>query len=696
MTYLSRSDYLKRSMTDINKILFITLSNIGDVILTLPVMDYLRENSPNAKITVLTSERAKDIFLNSPFINKVIVYDKRMGLRNNLRLFNQLNKEHFDTVVDLRNSLFGAFLSAKYKTSLFTAMPKSIRHMKDKHLYRLLDPKHKFQSKNKVKSLYISPQDEGYIKNILRENDIGENDTIIAVAAGARSHIKKWPQEKFAQLLDKLQEEFQSKIILLGDNDDLASNRYISEHSKARLVDLTAKTSITQLACLLKKVKLLITNDSAILHLASYLNVPIAAVFGPTNEIKYGPWSENSIAIKKEILCRPCENAQCRFGHLKCMQLISVDDVSRAVKNMLSGSLAPCALRPQQEFERILIARTDRIGDVLLSTPVIKALRDNYPSAYIAMMVSPQANDIIEGNPYLDEVIIYDKEAKHKSLGNSIRFARNLKKKKFDLAIILHPTNRVHLISFFAGIKRRVGFGRKLAFLLTDRIKHLKQEGKKHELEYNMDFLKYLGFTIKDSSMFMPIKQESEVWVDDLFQKEGIIKQDRLLAIHPAASCPSKIWPESSFAQVADRLIEKYNFKALIIAGPKDISKAERISKGMHRPLINLAGKTSVSQLASVLKRCSLFISNDSGPVHIASALGTPVISIFGRAQKGLSPKRWGPVGKKGRYLHKNVGCIECLAHNCVKNFACLKAITVEDVVSAADSILEGHPVSQS
>jgi heptosyltransferase II len=319
-------------------------------------------------------------------------------------------------------------------------------------------------------------------------------------------------------------------------------------------------------------------------------------------------------------------------------------------------------------------------------------LRDNYPGAYIAMMVSPYARDIVEGNPYLDEVIIYDKDVKHKSLANSIRFSAILKKKRFDLAIILHPTNRVHLVAFFAGIKRRVGFDRKLPFLLTDRIKHTKQAGEKHELEYSLDFLRYLDIPIKDKSMFMPIKQESESWVEDLFRGYGISKQDRLLAIHPAASCPSKIWPESKFAQAADMLIEKYNFKGLLIAGPKDLPKAQKVSKSMRNPLIDLAGKTSVSQLASILKRCRLFISNDSGPVHIASAEGIPVISIFGRAQKGLSPKRWGPVGANARYLHKNVGCIECLAHNCVKNFACLEAITVEDVVRAADSILRDIP----
>ena len=112
----------------------------------------------------------------------------------------------------------------------------------------------------------------------------------------------------------------------------------------------------------------------------------------------------------------------------------------------------------------------------------------------------------------------------------------------------------------------------------------------------------------------------------------------------------------------------------------------------MRSKAINLAGRSSVSQLASIIKRCQLFISNDSGPVHIASALGTPVISIFGRDQKGLSPRRWGPVGLKDKILHKQVGCIECLAHNCEKEFACLKAIEVKDVLGAASQILGGHP----
>ena len=686
-------------MIQVNKILFITLSNIGDVILTLPVLDSLRENFPEAKITCLVGLRPKEMFQNNPAIEGLIIYDKHSRLKEKIRLFNELKKERFDMVVDLRNSLFGVLLPAKYKTPVSLGIPKDIKHMKDRHLYkvksfsvqaesRLSRKKFKVKSlETKEISLYISPEDEEYTNQILRENHIEEKDTLIVVSAGARSHIKGWAKEKFVELISALTKEFTAKIVLVGDKDDISINKYITENISHTLIDLSNKTTVTQLACLLEKAKLLVTNDSAVLHIASYLNTPVVAIFGPTDEEKYGPWSDNYRVVKKGIFCRPCQKAQCQFGTLACMQLIKVEDVLREVRGILVHTPQSIVHRRNDNFKRILIVRTDRIGDVLLSTPVIKALRDAYPHTYIAMMVSPYAKDIIDGNPYLDEVIIYDKDNRHKNWFSSMRFTTKLKKKKFDLALILHPTNRVHLLTFFARIPRRIGYDRKMGFLLTDRIRHTKQLGQKHELEYNLDLVRYLDIQPQDKTLFMPIRAESEKWVESIFRQEGISQQDKLLAIHPQASCPSKIWPNERFAEAADRLIEKYGFKVLLITGPKDIVLAQNVIKHMHYPAINLSGRTSVSQLASVLKRCRLFISNDSGPVHIASAVGTPVISIFGRNQKGLSPTRWGPTGKNDRILHKEVGCIECLAHNCIKDFACLKAITVDDVLNTVDLI---------
>jgi len=670
------------------KILFITLSNIGDVILTLPVLDALRQKFPAAAITVIAGSRAKEIFAANPNIHRLIVFDKRAKLQDKIKLFFSLGKEKFDVVVDLRNSFLGALLPAKYKTSLFLRIPKRIRHMQERHLYKIKKIlKINFQL-SVPGSLYPSCEDEKKVNKLLQDNNIHDGDKFIVISAGSRSSTKRWPKERFVELIAKLSKEFPLKIILVGDQLDAEVNQYIIQQAQAPLLDLGAKTSLNELSYLLKKASLLITNDSAALHIAGYLHIPVAAVFGISDDAKYGPWSEDSCVAKKEIFCRPCSKAQCRFGTLECISLVKVEDVFRLARDILLQEDRSQKTENGKDFKRILIVRTDRIGDVLLSTPVIQALRDSYPQAYIAMMVSPYAQEIVAGNPYLDKVIVLDKEDEHKNWLRSIKLIRELKRMKFDLALILHPTKRVHLLTFFSAIPKRVGYDRKSGFLLTDRIKHTKQYGEKHELEYNLDLLRYLGIPLKDKNLFMPIKLEAEEWVKGLFRQEKINDTDKLLCLNPAASCPSKIWPAERFAQAADELVRKYGFKALVIAGPKDIRLADNLIKHMRSAAINLAGKTSLTQLASLLKRCSLFVSNDSGPVHIASAVGTPVISIFGRNQAGLGPKRWGPVGKQDKVLHK-ASCLECLAHNCRKEFACLKAISVEDVISCADAILQ-------
>lgn len=411
----------------INKILFITLSNIGDCVLSLPALDFLRDNFPQALITVISGERTKEIFEGDPRINKLIVYNKRDKFREKIKLFFELRKEKFDLIADLRNSFLGAALPAKYKISPLLRVPKHIKHMKDSHLYKI-------QSLLKIKdplfsrsSLYPSPAREERINLMLKDNNINKDDGLIVISAGARSHTKRWPKEKFAELITRLMEKSPARIILVGDAQDALVNRYIAEHTPGAALDLSAKTTLLELTSLLKRASLFIGNDSATTHIASYLNIPVVAIFGISDDRKYGPWSDNCLVVKKEISCRPCVKAQCRFGTLECMSIVKVEDVLRQVNNLLNCKSGFWG--HPDNYKRILLIRTDRIGDVLLSTPAIKAVRDYYPHAYIALMVSPYARQIVEGNPYLDEVIIYDKDDAHKSWLGSVKFIRGLRKK---------------------------------------------------------------------------------------------------------------------------------------------------------------------------------------------------------------------------------------------------------------------------
>lgn len=337
---------------------------------------------------------------------------------------------------------------------------------------------------------------------------------------------------------------------------------------------------------------------------------------------------------------------------------------------------------------RILISRTDRLGDVVLSTPVIRHMRRLFPNSYIAFMVRPENKPVVENNPDIDEIILYDKYGTEKTFLSTVKFAQKLKEKKFDLAIALHPTNRAHMIFFIAGIPRRIGYDRKMSFLLTKKIPHMKQEGKKHEVDYNFDMLEKAGFDTggHDRMPYLVTGEKDRLMVDVLLEQNGL--DGNIIAIHPGASCISKRWPAKNFAKVADILSQKYDSDIVIVGGNETKEFSRKMLGEMKSRAVDLTGVLLLGELAELLSRCSLFISNDSGPVHVAVAVGTPVISLFGRSDPGLSPKRWGPLGKMDVYIHKDVGCSKCLAHKCLKGFVCLGAILPDDVVEASRRIL--------
>lgn len=340
-----------------------------------------------------------------------------------------------------------------------------------------------------------------------------------------------------------------------------------------------------------------------------------------------------------------------------------------------------------RSYKNILVVRLDRMGDVVLSTPALKALRDAYPESRITFMVRPYVLDIAEGNPSADEIIIYDKA---KSLLENIGLIRRLRARKFDLAVVLHPTFRTNLIVFLSGIPKRLGLDRssRMGMFLTDKVPDKKHLGLKHEIDYTLDILRYIGVNAKDRRMYVPVSRDSQVRAREAFERGGISENDIVVVINPGASCPSKRWPAKRFAEAADILVKRRGVKVVVIAGETDKRIGEEMASSMKERCLDLSGKTTVGDIAGILKRSKLFISNDSGPVHVACAVGTPVVAIFGRSDRGLSPRRWGPSNKGDVVIHKDVGCLDCLAHNCVLGFKCLQAITVDEVVKSAEELL--------
>ncbi|MFC1508172.1 glycosyltransferase family 9 protein [Candidatus Omnitrophota bacterium] len=297
--------------------------------------------------------------------------------------------------------------------------------------------------------------------------------------------------------------------------------------------------------------------------------------------------------------------------------------------------------------------------------------------------------EIVKGNPSLNEVIVFDKKVRHKGILKTLCFAIWLRKKRFDLALILHSTARVNLLFFLSGIPMRVGYKRgKLDFLLTKGLSYTKRLGEKHESEYSLDVLRSVGIDATASPLKVSVLPESEKKVNELLLENGVKRGERIIVIHPGASHVSKMYPQENFAKLADVLVERFRARIVLVSSAEQSDIGERVKLLMRNKPVVLCGKTSLGDLAALFKKADLFISNDSGPVHIACAVGTPLVSIFSRNQKGLSPTRWKALGDKSVFLHKDVGCVECLAHNCKKGFLCLRSVTVDEILEHAAGLL--------
>ncbi len=343
-----------------------------------------------------------------------------------------------------------------------------------------------------------------------------------------------------------------------------------------------------------------------------------------------------------------------------------------------------------KQYKNILIVRTDRIGDLVLTTPVILALRQAYPDSNISIMVNPQAKPIVEGNPYLDEVIVFDRKKTHKGFWPLLKFIGHLRKKDFDLVLVLHTKKITNLICFLAGIPQRVGYkNEKFGFFLNQGIKDTRAQGRQHEVQYCLDVLRHLGIPVGNPQMYIPLSAESKPWMENFMMENCITESTPLIAVHPDASCISKRWPAQNFAELINMINRHYSTKIVLIGNSGTRKIISQIIPLLEKSVIDLSAETTLHQLIRLLRQCQVLISNDSGPVHLAGALGIPVIAIFGRNQLGLSPTRWKPLSERSIVLHKEVGCTVCLAHNCQIDFKCLQAIKPQEVFEALTQYLD-------
>jgi len=289
-------------------------------------------------------------------------------------------------------------------------------------------------------------------------------------------------------------------------------------------------------------------------------------------------------------------------------------------------------------FNNILVFRNDRFGEFLLNIPALRALKVSNPGCRLTLVVDPYVMALAHCIEGVDEVIAW-KNTKH-GWGELFKFSGRLKKKKFDLCVVLNPSKESHIISFLAAIPVRLGYNRKWGFLLNRKARDEKALSHKHEVQHNLDLTGLVGAKAKDLSLSLSLNNDI---IKSYIKELGLDNCQNFVVVHPWSSDPVKQWHPDRFRSLVEKFISELKLNVVIVGGKEEAARSRDLFSGFGKSLIDLSAKTDLVQLAAVLKSCRLLISGDSGPVHLACCVNTPVLALFRNDLLGKTSKRWGP-----------------------------------------------------
>lgn len=328
-------------------------------------------------------------------------------------------------------------------------------------------------------------------------------------------------------------------------------------------------------------------------------------------------------------------------------------------------------------MKRILIVNVNWLGDTLFATPFIRAIKEHYPGSYIAVFTHSRCREILDGNPHIDEVIVYDEKGQHKHLLGRLSIVSQLKSKNFDTAFILRRSLSRTLLLCLSKIPERIGYAtKKSGFLLTKKIPLPPKD--LHRVEHFLGLARAVGIEPKSKNYEFFISEDDKKKARDVL-KQGRIRDDSdFIVINAGGNWDLKRWPAEDFARLGDEIFNGLGTKVVLSGAEKDMKLCKYIRGLMKTKPVLLCGKTDLKTLGAVFQRAKLVISNDSGPMHIAVGVKTPVIALFGPT----SPRVTGPYGDgKFKILQNEVDCeVPCYKLSCKDN-RCMKAIKVEDVL---------------
>ncbi len=349
----------------------------------------------------------------------------------------------------------------------------------------------------------------------------------------------------------------------------------------------------------------------------------------------------------------------------------------------------------------ILIRAANWVGDAIMTTPIIRAVRKNYPHAHITLLAKPWVIPVFDNNPYIDQIMVYKNSTRHTKGFGTLRLAKDIRKKKFDMAILMQNAFEAALITFLGGVPIRIGYntdGRTL--LLNPSIKLDKRLKKGHLIDYYRGILKGAGLVDDGRKLDLFISDSEKVEAAKIIESYGInIKKEKVIGINPgAAGGTAKKWFPERYAELAKRLAQRFNTKILIFGSKSDEELGDKINETASKTInesdkicINLAGKTTLRQAFALIEKCDLFITNDSGLMHAAAAIGTRQVAIIGSTDHIATA----PSSRNSFMIRVPVPCSPCLKPHCPKKesdsdyHTCMDKISVDMVMEKCESVLK-------
>ena len=340
--------------------------------------------------------------------------------------------------------------------------------------------------------------------------------------------------------------------------------------------------------------------------------------------------------------------------------------------------------------QKILVRATNWIGDGVMSLSALAALRARFPAAEIVLVAKPWVSELYWHLPAVSRQIVYNPAGEHEGPQGFWKLIRALRAERFDAAILFQNAFHAAWMAWCAGIPVRVGYARDgRSSLLTDAVEVPSPAAYGHQAYYYLHLLFRAGLIAKPqpvAEIRLVLADSEKNWAAKHLQKLGLQGPRFLVGLNPGAFFgPAKRWLLHRYALLADRLVGALHADVLIFGSPAERPLAEEIARAMkHTPVI-LAGGTSLRQLMALLAQCHLVVSNDSGPMHLAAALGLPVLAIFGSTDERAT----GPVGSRTRVIRHPVACSPCGLRECPIDLRCMKGVTVEDVSKSAVRLVE-------